>query len=118
MTYEELVEKVREAMKKAKVSRVVEHVAFQFNIEGEAAGAFYLEVVRGKVNVEPYEYYDRDIIVVTSANVLIEMVEGRLAPMAAYANEQLKVYGDVKVLELLPVGYEGKGTLKVKVEEP
>ena len=55
MTYEELVARVSEAMKLAKVSRQVGHVAFQFNVEGEAEGIFYLEIADGKVNVEPYE---------------------------------------------------------------
>ena len=28
--------------------KVKEHLAIQFNVEGEAAGAFYLEVAEGK----------------------------------------------------------------------
>ena len=32
----------------------------EFEIEGEAEGAFYVELLDGKVDVEPFEYYDRD----------------------------------------------------------
>lgn len=103
MKYEELVERVREEIRDAWVSKGVGHVAFQFNVEGEAAGAFYVEISGGKINVEPYEYYDRDIIVVTSADTLLEMVEGKLAPMAAFTNGQIKAYGDLEILKLLPV---------------
>lgn len=106
MKYEELVENVRKAARKAKVSKTVGHVAFQFNIEGEGEGAFYLEISDGKINVEPYEYYDRDIIVVTTADVMTQMAEGKLAPIAAYTNEQIRVYGDVEALKLLP--FSGK----------
>lgn len=102
MTYEKLVENVRNAAKNAKVSKTVGHVAFQFNVEGEAEGAFYLEIADGKINVEPYEYYDRDIIIVTSAEVIMQMTEGKLQPRVAYANGQLKVYGDVEQLNMLP----------------
>ena len=104
MTYEELVENVKEAVKKSKVSKTVGHVAFQFNVEGEAEGAFYLEIDNGKINVEPYEYYDRDLIIVTSADVIMQMVEGKIQPRVAYTKELLKLYGDVELVELLPFG--------------
>ena len=53
MRYEELVATVAGAMKRAKASRQVD-VAFQFNVRGEGEGAFYLEIDRGKISVEPY----------------------------------------------------------------
>lgn len=106
MKYEELVARVREAMKLAKVSRQVGHVAFQFNVEGEAEGIFYLEIADGKVNVEPYEYYDRDIIIVATAEVIVQMLEGKLTPRVAYTNGQVRVYGDSRQLENLPMGCE------------
>lgn len=106
MRYEELVAKVKEAMKRAKVSRQVGHVAFQFNVEGEAAGIFYLELTEGRINVEPYEYFDRDIVIVTSADVILQMLEGKLRPRVAYTNGQMQVYGDVSQLEVLPMGSE------------
>ena len=104
MNYEELVANVKKAVKKAKVSKTVGHVAFQFNVEGEAEGAFYLEIDDGKINVEPYEYYDRDAIIVTSADVIMQMIEGKLQPRVAYTKELLRVYGDVELLGVLPFG--------------
>lgn len=94
----------KKAVQKAKVSKTVGHVAFQFNVEGEVEGAFYLELDDGKINVEPYEYYDRDAIIVTSADVIMQMVEGKLQPRAAYTKELLRVYGDVELLGVLPFG--------------
>lgn len=102
MTYEELVTRVRDATKNARVSKAVGHVAFQFNVEGEGEGAFYLEISDGKVYVEPYEYYDRDVIIVTTADVIIQMLEGELLPRIAYANEKLRAYGNVDQLQVLP----------------
>ncbi len=104
MKYEELVARVADAMKLAKVSHQVGHVAFQFNVEGEAEGYFYVEIDDGKVNVAPYEYYDRDIIIVTTADVIVQMLESGVTPRVAYTNGQLKVYGDSRLLELLPMG--------------
>lgn len=104
MTYEELVERVRKATRKTQVSKGLGHVAFQFNVEGEAEGAFYVELSGGKINVEPYEYYDRDLIIVTSADVIVQMLEGKLQSRAAYSDGKLRVHGAVEVLDFLPFG--------------
>ena len=113
MTYEELVTKVKNSTKTAHVSKTVGHIAFQFNIEGEGHGAFYLEISDGKINVEPYEYYDRDMIIVCTADMLIRMLDGDILPMEAYTNEQIQVYGDVKQLSVLPFGCECKAKTKM-----
>ena len=104
MTYEELVTKVKDATKNARVSKTVGHVAFQFNVRGEGEGAFYLEICDGRITVEPYEYFDRDVIIETTADVLIQMLEGGLLPRIAFANDQLNAYGNVDQLEVLPFG--------------
>jgi len=104
MRYEDLVARVRDAMKIVQVSHQVGHVAYQFNVEGEAEGYFYVELDNGKVNVMPYEYYDRDIIIVTTADIILQMLEGKLTPRVAYTNGQLRVYGDSRQLENLPFG--------------
>lgn len=114
MNYEELVANVKKAVKKAKVSKTVGHVAFQFNVEGEAEGAFYLELDDGKINVEPFEYYDRDLIIVASADVIMLMIEGEVKPREAYAKELLKVSGNVELLNVLPFGDKYKEKIKVK----
>ena len=62
MTYADMFSKVKGMMMEADVSTVNEHLAYQFNITGEAEGIFYAEVKEGKLYVEPYEYYDRDAI--------------------------------------------------------
>ena len=120
MRYEELVQEVKKATQTAIVSKIVGHIAFQFNVEGEAEGAFYVEVTEGKINVEPYEYYDRDLLIVTSADIIMQMVKGKLQPMVAYVNGQMKVYGDANQLKALPLGSNGKAESKIdqKVDNP
>ena len=108
MKYEEIVEKVRETTRHKIVSKLLGHIAYQFNVEGEGEGAFYLEIADGKINVEPYEYYDRNLIIVTTADVIIQMAEGEVEPMEAYSNGLLKAYGDVNQLRVLPLGKESK----------
>ncbi len=108
MTYEELVANVKEAVKNTVISKTVGHVAFQFNVKGEAEGAFYLEIADGKINVEPYEYYDRDIIIETTADVIMRMIDGDLQPMLAYTNELIQVHGDAEPISVLPFGRKCK----------
>ena len=101
MTYEEIVEKVRKTFLKTDVSMIKEHLAYQFNIEGEGEGAFYVEVKDGKLFIEPYEYYDRDAIFICTSDVLFKLISGKLDPVAAFTLGKLKVEGDLgKALKL------------------
>ena len=95
MTYEELVQRVKDIAESADAGAVQEHVAFQFNIEGEAEGAFYLDIRDGRANVEPYEYYDRDVLITCTAQTLLDIVEGRMDPVLAYSIQKIKVDGDL-----------------------
>ena len=101
MTYEEFFAKVKEAFMDADASGMEEHLAYQFNITGEAEGIFYVEVKEGKLYVEPYEYYDRDAIFTASADLLMRIAEGKQDPMLAYTLKKLQVEGDLgKALNL------------------
>ena len=95
MTYEELVQQVKDIAEEADAGKIQDHVAFQFNIEGEAAGAFYLDIKDGKANVEPYEYYDRDVLITCTAETLLKIMEGKLDPVAAYTLQKIRVEGDL-----------------------
>lgn len=101
MTYEELVKQVREAYADADASKVKEHLAIQFNVEGEAAGAFFFEVAEGKGMVQPYEYYDRDALVTTKAAVLQDIAAGKLDVVKAFLTGKIKVQGNVGKAALL-----------------
>ena len=59
MTYADMFSKVKGLFMESDVSDISEHLAFQFNITGEAEGIFYAEVKDGVLAVEPYEYIQR-----------------------------------------------------------
>ena len=101
MTYEEFFAEVKEQFQKADVSHVTEHLAYQFNIVGEAEGIFYVEVKDGKLYVEPYEYYDRDAIFLAKAETLKKIATGEQDPILAVTLQKLKVEGNIdKALKL------------------
>lgn len=94
MTYQELVSEIREIFMQADVSGIKNHIAYQFNIEGEAEGAFYAEVADGKLSIEPFEYYDRDVLFTTTADTLLKIAAGKMDAIAAFTMGKLKVEGD------------------------
>ena len=101
MTYEEIIDKVRDIFSDADVSGIDEHLAYQFNITGEGEGAFYAEVKDGVLDIQPYEYYDRDALFICSAEVLFKIISGRMDPILAFTIGKLKVEGSIdKALKL------------------
>ena len=101
MTFETVFQTVKEIFMKADVSKVDEHLAFQFNITGSGEGIFYAEAKDGRLYVEPYEYYDRDAIFICSADTLLKLAAGKLDPVFAFTTGKLKVEGSLeKALKL------------------
>ena len=104
MTYEELVQSVKDIYANADAGNVKEHVAIQCNIEGEAEGALYIEFSEGNIDVQPYEYYDRNVILTLSAANLLEIVAGKKDLLEAYHANEVSVWGDLdKVVEMKKV---------------
>ena len=99
MTYEELVKKAKQIVKKIDASEIAEHMAIEFDIEGEGEGAFYVELDTGKAEVEPYEYYDSDCNVRMDAEALTELLAGKLDVSSAIDDEYITVEGDAGKLE-------------------
>ena len=101
MTFEEMFAEVKRRIGGADVSGIKEHLAYQFNITGDGAGSFYVEVRDGQLYVEPYEYLDRDVIFTCSAKTLEKIADGKQDPIMAVTFGKLKVEGSIdKALKL------------------
>lgn len=101
MTYQELVKYLKDNYEKIDASSVKDHLAMQFNITGEAEGAFYLEIADGKVAIEPYEYYDRDVVVTCSAQDIMDILAGKMDFVEAFNDGKIGAEGNlVKALDL------------------
>ena len=93
MTFDELLTKVRKIADGADVSGI-DFLAVQVNITGKNEGVFYVEVKDGKVNVEPYEYNDRNCAVTMNMTNFNKLIDGKLDPVLAFTTRKLKVDGD------------------------
>ncbi|WP_343083237.1 SCP2 sterol-binding domain-containing protein [Blautia producta] len=123
MTYQELVSEIRGIFMQADVSGIKEHIAYQFNIRGEAEGAFYAEVLEGKLYIEPYEYYDRDVLFTTTADTLLSIAGGTMDAVAAFTLGKLQVEGSFDKALLLQsfskqAGREKKKQMKAEEKRP
>ena len=99
MTFNDLVVKVRKMADKVDVSDKP-FLAVQVNITGKESGVFYVEVKDGRINVEPYEYIDRNCAFTISLTDFNKLIDGKLDPMLAFTTGKLKVDGDLgKALE-------------------
>lgn len=96
MTFQEFFDKIKKQFGDTDVSKITEHLAFQFNVTGEAAGIFYAEVKDGKLYIEPYEYYDRDAIFIASAKTFEKLLAGKLDPVFAFTTGKLKIDGSIE----------------------
>ncbi|MDR0919239.1 MAG: SCP2 sterol-binding domain-containing protein [Oscillospiraceae bacterium] len=83
------------------LSGVKETVAFQFNLTGKLPGVFYIELKDGKINVEPYEYNDRNALISTTKTNLEKIISGSLKLPIALATGKVKVEGDLEKVKML-----------------
>lgn len=94
MTYADIFSEIKTQFMNADVSDITEHLAYQFHIVGEGEGIFYVEVKEGQLYVEPYEYFDRDVMFTCKAETLLKIAEGKLDPVVAFTVQKLKVEGN------------------------
>ena len=104
MTYEEIVAYTKNVVAAADLKAYKGHLAAQINITGEGEGAFYIELNDGTAAVEPYEYFDRDVILQSTVGVFADILDGKKYPQEALDNNELAVIGDAeKALELVEI---------------
>lgn len=61
----------------------------------------YVEFADGQIEVQPYEYYDRDLIINTDFETAIDLASGDIEMSAAFAEDKIQVWGDLdKAIEI------------------
>ena len=101
MTYEEVVKEAQRIAAKGDASGIKEHLAVQYNLTGEGEGAFYMEVKDGRIDVQPYDYNDRDILVTADARTILDMMSGKLDAVKAYLTHKITAEGELGKADIL-----------------
>lgn len=101
MTYEEIFTTAKTMFAKGDATGFDGDFAIQVNISGEGEGAFYIAYKNGALDVAPYEYHDRDALLIATAENFLKIVDGSLGAVPAFLSGKLKVEGSTeKALEL------------------
>ena len=96
MTFQEAFESLRKAFKPAKAKSIQGHLALQINLTDEDAhGVMYVEVTDGKLAVEPYDYHDRNAMLLVNSTDLRAILTSKLSLEEALADDRLVIEGDV-----------------------
>ena len=100
MTYEDIVYMVRRVFENADARRVLEHVAIQVNVTGEGEGIFYVEIAERQICVEPYDYYDRDCLLIIPSQVVKALCEKKYTLRSVIENGTVEFHGDERKMKL------------------
>ena len=73
--------------------RNIPNVVFEFNIKD--IGVFYAKVENGKLDIQPYNYYDNDVSFTAKFETYKKIISGELDPVKAFFTGRLKVSGDL-----------------------
>ena len=77
----------------------VPNVVFEFNIKD--IGVFYAKVKDGKLDIQPYNYYDNDVSFTAKFETYKKIINGDLDAIKAFFTGRLKVSGDLGKATLL-----------------
>ena len=79
--------------------RNIPNVVFEFNIKD--IGVFYAKVQDGKLDIQPYSYYDNDVSFTAKFETYIKIINGELDAIKAFFTGKLKVSGDLSKAAIL-----------------
>ncbi len=97
MQFIDAYNKIKRTLKTAKADKIEGHLAIQINLtDADAGGIMYLEVVDGKLYVEPYDYFDNDATLAVSSKDFIDIMTSKLDFDKALEEGRLAIYGDTR----------------------
>mgnify|MGYP000535581844 CR=1 FL=1 len=101
MTYQELVSKLKDTYQEKMLPKSANILPSNLTYREKPKVPMYLEIANGQLHVEPYEYYDRDILVTTSAADLLALAQGSLDILEAYQSGKISAEGNLAKALLL-----------------
>ena len=94
MTFDQAFLKVKSKFDNADASGVADFAIQVTLTDEDCGGTFYAEAKNGKLAVEPYDYYDNDVVLDISKSALLAVLAGRSTLDKAIANGEASVQGD------------------------
>jgi len=98
MTFEQAFLKVKEKFNNADASNSSDFAIQITMTDEDCGGTFYAEVKNGTLAVEPYDYYDNNLVLDITKSALLAVLSGRSSLDKAIANGDAAVKGDASKL--------------------
>lgn len=94
MDYLKAFETLKAALEKAAIPVPDGHFAIQVRLkDDDCAGIFYIEAKDKQLYIEPYDYYDHDVDILTSVKAFKSVIEGKLDIKDAIDSGEIAVSG-------------------------
>lgn len=114
MKVEVLMEKAYAALKDLDLSPAGEKLAVQVNLTGKNSGVFYIEILNGRLAVEPYDYHDHDFTLAAEGADLARLISGRMNTVNAIASGKLSVQGNMEKFSTLAAFFKAAAQAEKK----
>ena len=94
LTYDDVVAKTAKKILAADITKITDSISAEVKIDGECEGIFYIEIMDGKISVEPWNYENADIQIYTSSTELVNITSGKLNIYDAISSGAFKIFGN------------------------
>jgi putative sterol carrier protein len=100
---QDIISKIKKKINDANLdlSGINDTIAFQFNLTGKQKGVFYIELKDHNINVEPYEYNNKDASISATKTNLEKIINGSLPVELAVLTGKVKIQGDINKVKML-----------------
>jgi putative sterol carrier protein len=94
-TMKEIVEQIRARASADPAKTAGINGTYQFHLTGEGGGSFYAAIANGAADVQEGQAPDAQATITLSTADFLDLVTGKLSPVAAFMSGRLKVGGDM-----------------------
>ena len=104
LDFDNAVALVKKSIKSAAVKKISDKIAVEVTVTGSAEGVFYIEIENNSYVVEPYNYVDKDVVVLVDTETLELVKSKELKFSELFAKGKVQVFGDVaKAVKVLGI---------------
>jgi hypothetical protein len=95
MTFSKAFDEIKQCFAHTDTAKLQKRFAFQCNITGPGAGAFYITHFDDKLSIEPFDYRDRDAQFWATADTYVKVLTGQISYDSAVDTGMLHVQGNI-----------------------
>jgi putative sterol carrier protein len=95
MSFQDTFEEIKKSLSTVDAAQIKHEFAVQVNMSGEGEGIFYIAYKGGNLDVQPYDYKDRDAVMYAEDKILSNVSKGKITFAEALDGGKISMDGDV-----------------------